>query len=264
VVAVSDGRKLTVEEIQKIIDGLPVQLRQNFYRDPKQFLNQWFLLQKLSALAEKAGLANESPYKEGLAVQRMQLMAQAQIEESTKHLNLTVDDQKKYYEARKDNYSQAQLKIIYVSFATDPKATGLGGKKLPSETEAKAKAEDLVKQLRGGADFIKMVKEHSEDTVSVGKDGDFGPVGRNDQLPEPVKAAIFALKKGEISDPVKQPNGFYIFRMEGMIAKPFEEVQGAITAELRNVKLKEWLESTQKAVEVKVENPGYFANPPGK
>jgi hypothetical protein len=258
VVAVSDGKKITAAEVTNLIEGLPPQIKQNYSRDPRGFLNQWFLLKRLVEQAEKAGLPEKSPYKEGLAVQRMQSLAQAQIEETSRTIQASVEDQKKYYESKKDNYTQAEVKIIYIAFANDPGATGVGGKKLPTEAEAKAKADGFVKELRAGADFIKYVKEHSEDPVSVGKNGDFGPVSRGDQLPEPVKSAIFALKPAQISDPVKQPNGFYIFRLEKMVAKPFEEVQATLQNEVRQQKLREWIESNQKAIEIKVENQAFF------
>ena len=46
-----------------------------------------------------------------------------------------------------------------------------------------------------------------------------------DNLPDAIRTAIFALKAGEVSAPVKQPNGFYLFRAEEVSAQPLAEVQ---------------------------------------
>lgn len=71
VVATSEGQKLTAGDINKILDGIPVQMRQNYQRDPKSFLSQWFLLKRLVAMAEAAKLQDQTPYREGIAVARM-------------------------------------------------------------------------------------------------------------------------------------------------------------------------------------------------
>lgn len=258
VVATAAGRKVTAGDVTQIVNSLPPQMRQNYYKDPKGFLAQWYLLERLVKMAEEAKLDQQSPYKEGIRLARMQVLWQAQIEEASKQIVVTAEDQKKEYEAKKDGYSQAKLKIIYVAFAAEAVKTA-GGKKTLSEAEAQAKAADLVKQIRGGADFVKLVKEHSEDPVSAAKDGDFGPVKKTDNLPEAIKTAIFQLKPGEVSEPLRQPNGFYIFRLEGLAPQPFEEVKDNIFAELKNTKLRQWMEGNQKAVDLKVENQAFFS-----
>jgi parvulin-like peptidyl-prolyl isomerase len=57
-----------------------------------------------------------------------------------------------------------------------------------------------------------------------------------------------------VSDPVRQPNGFYIFRAEAISPKPFPEVQAQIYTELKNAKLKEWMDSNTKSLNIKFED----------
>jgi hypothetical protein len=58
---------------------------------------------------------------------------------------------------------------------------------------------------------------------------------------------------------MRQPNGFYIFRAESLTQKPFSEVAGDIATELRNVRLRQWLESTTKSIDIKYDDEQFFS-----
>ena len=118
-----------------------------------------------------------------------------------------------------------------------------------------------MKEIKGGADFVKLVKENSEDATSKAKDGDFGTFSRSDNVPDSIRSVVFALKAGEVSEPVRQPNGFYIFRAESITQKPFSEVAGQIVTELKNAHLREWLESTTKSLDIKYDDEQFFSGP---
>lgn len=258
VVGTSDGQNVTVGDISKIVATIPPQMRANYSKDPKGFLSQWFMLKRLVAEAEKQKLADRTPYKENIEVARMQIMWNAMIEETSKTTLVSVDEEKKYYEQKKDDFTQAKLKLIYVPFVTAQAQAAPGSAKTMTEQQALAKSEDLVKKAREGGNFVEMVKQHSEDPISKEKGGDFGPVKRGDQLPDSIKQAVFKLKPGEISDPVRQPNGYYIFRLEELTPQAFEEVRTPIQTEVKNAKMKQWMETYSKATEMKVARQDFF------
>jgi peptidyl-prolyl cis-trans isomerase C len=265
VVAEVNGQKLTAGDIETAVSGAPPEIKRNFDTNRKEFLQQYALMLRLVEMAEKAKLDERSPYKQQLEWTHNQVLMQAQITEYGNHINVLPEEMKRFYEANREHYQQAKLKVIYIPFAsTPPPQTDPKAKKVMTEAEAKAKAESLLEQIRQGADFVKLVKEHSEDPTSVAKNGDFGAIHRSDNIPEVIKQTVFALKPGEVSAPVRQANGYYLFRVEETGTRPYEEVKGELEQQVRQQRFREWFESVRKSVDVKYENETYFSAPPAK
>jgi peptidyl-prolyl cis-trans isomerase C len=260
VIATVDGQKVFASDLQTVLRVLQGPQQQSALKDLRGFLEQYGLMLRLSTMAEKAGLDQKSPTKEQMAYNRMLALAQAQLQETQNQVSVKPDEVQKYYETNKDNFTQARLKVIYISFSPDPAAQPAPpAKKVQSEAEAKAKAEKLSAQLQAGADFVKLAKENSEDSASASKDGDFGTFRRSDQLPEEVKAVIFALKQGQVSKPVRQPNGYYIFRVEEIGVEPLDKVKDQITSTLKNSRVNDLVTTTRKTLDIKILNEAVFA-----
>jgi peptidyl-prolyl cis-trans isomerase C len=265
VVAEVDGKKFTAAEVNKLMEGFPPQMQLAIKSDPKRALGYILMTRHLANEAEKAKLEQQSPLKETLEYQRMNALAQAEINQVRNfQFNPSPEEVEKYYKANPGKYQEAKIKVIYVAFSanavtsSDPKA-----KKPLSEAEAKAKIEDLRKRVTSGADFGQMAKENSDDKESASKDGDFPPLKRTSPYPEDIKSAVFALKPGEISAPLRQANGFYLIRLEQLKLQSFQEIQPEAYEEMKSKDFNEWMQALQKRFDVKVENPAYFtAKPP--
>ncbi len=252
-----NGKKFTAAEVDKLIAGLPPQIQQNARMQP-QMLSQLFVYKRLAEDAEKAGLDKQEPWKEALEFQRMQTLANAQLTTHGNTIQVTTEEQQEYYKKNPDKYQQAKVRVIYVSFNPAPDKAGADAKKLPTESEAKTKAEDLRKQIATGADFGKLARDYSDDKSSGAKDGDFGIIKHNSPYPDDIKKTVFALKAGEVSQPVRQPNGFYLIRVDEMNMQPFDEVSMQIFQEVKQQRFNEWVSAIQNQYKVKVENPAYF------
>ena len=96
----------------------------------------------------KNGLDAQSPWKELLAFQRMMTLVQAEWNDAYLRVEVTPEQQQKFYESNKEKYRETQAKLIYIPFTDEA-----------SEAEAKAKAQKVAQQARGGVDFVKLVKE---------------------------------------------------------------------------------------------------------
>jgi len=106
------------------------------------------------------------------------------------------------------------------------------------EAAAKAKAEDLAKQLDSGADFADLAKANSDDTLSAEQGGklDWFEPGVMDPA---FDAALFALNKGQHSAVVKTDFGFHIIKLldvQSGATVPFADVKAKIVAQLQDKK----------------------------
>ena len=136
-------------------------------------------------------------------------------------ISISESELKKYYEDRKDNYrKEERVQVSHILWkATDKEPDKLA--------EAKKKAEDLLKKLKGGADFAQLAKDNSQDTTTAVGGGDLGWIVRKQTVPEFEKAA-FSLAPGTLSDPVQTVFGIHILKVvahEQARLQPLEEVK---------------------------------------
>lgn len=77
--------------------------------------------------------------------------------------------------------------------------------------KARGRAAELLTRLRAGADFAEVAREESDDEFSAARGGALGVFERSafDTL---IKAAVFELEVGQVSEPVQSPRGFHILK----------------------------------------------------
>ncbi len=94
----------------------------------------------------------------------------------------------------------------------------VGWEKKPSAADEEAiriEAEAVAAELREGADFSGTAQERSDDRPTASKGGDLGWLGQG-EMGEPFKKlekVAFALKTGQISDPIRTPSGWHIIKL---------------------------------------------------
>lgn len=104
--------------------------------------------------------------------------------------------------------------------------------------EALTKIDDIAKQARAGADFATLAKKYSADSATAAHGGDLGEVHRG-VLPKEVEEAVYALKPGEISKPVRSAYGYHLVKLTAyapQIRKSFVEVRKELVELLRRHK----------------------------
>lgn len=266
VVATVNGRKLTAEDVEKMVAGTPTQVQQAFKRDPKQFLREYAWYTHLQDIAEKQGIDKQSPYKEVLEFQRMLTLVNATLTEQNYAIIVPEEQRRKYYDDHKDRFREVKAKLIYVPFSSAQIEAAASSEKKPlSEAEAKIRAEAITKEARSsGADFVQLVKQYSEDAASKGQDGDLGIPVRitSTQVPAAMRETILKLHPGEISDPVRHENGYYIFRAESAGVLSYDAVKDEIFKELKDLGFKEWQAKSKTEATIQFENEAFFNNVP--
>jgi len=153
-------------------------------------------------------------------------------------VQVTPDDLRAYYEQQRDQYrvpEQVKVSHIWIKMPL-PGADGKIDDK--AVAEAQHRADDLLKQLKGGAKFEDVAKKYSEDPGSSNVGGSLGWIGKGQMTAEFEKAA-FSLPKGQISDVVKTLDGFHIIRVDDKQeahVKPLDEVKALIEPILKHQK----------------------------
>lgn len=95
---------------------------------------------------------------------------------------------------------------------------------------ALAKAEGIQKELKAGKDFATLAKADSDDLGSKAQGGDLGWLEKGVTDPA-FEAALFAMKKGEVSDPVKSDDGYHIIFLRDVrpeSVRSFDEVKSEL------------------------------------
>ncbi|MBE7094268.1 peptidylprolyl isomerase PrsA [Bacillus cereus] len=93
-------------------------------------------------------------------------------------------------------------------------------------------AKEIKKKLDAGASFEELAKQESQDLLSKEKGGDLGYFSSGRMAPE-FETAAYKLKVGQISNPVKSPNGYHIIKLtDKKDLKPYDEVKDSIRKNL--------------------------------
>jgi peptidyl-prolyl cis-trans isomerase C len=265
VLATVDGHKVTYGEVDSYFKGLGEDAKKNAFNNPQQMINQYALSLRLLDYAKAEKLEEKSPYKEAIESSRKVVLIQAALNEGSIKVLVTPDEQKKFYESNKDRYTEAKVQIIYLGFVADPKAAAQtnSDKKYRTQDEAKAKLEEIRTQIKTRDDFVRLVKEFSEDETSKNNNGDFGTIRKSDNVPPEIKQVVFSLKAGELSGPVEQKNGFYLFRVDELKQEDYAAVKDSIYADLQNQKARAWVEELRNRP-VEIVDKEFFAQKPAK
>lgn len=103
------------------------------------------------------------------------------------------------------------------------------------EAAAREKAGALLDQLREGADFAEVAREHSQDPGSAAAGGDLGWVERGIMVPA-FEEAAFALEPGVVSEPVRSEFGYHLIKVtevRGGSGADFDAVRDRVDAAYR-------------------------------
>ncbi len=134
---------------------------------------------------------------------------------------------KEYYEKNIFKFKEperVQVRLIYIkNDPRDPKG----------RDKAEAKAKEVYKKIKEGADFADMAAKYSNDMSRI-KGGDMGYIHKG-MLDPDVDEVVYKLKSGELSEIIENTKGFYIALVERKDPKrllPFKDVKDKLKKEL--------------------------------
>ena len=246
-------------EFENALKTLPAEYQQ-YAQGPgkKQFAEDYLRMKMLASEGLKNGLDKDPDVLQQLSLMRENLVANAQLQKIEKGISLTDADLKAKYDANKPQYEQVKAQHILIAFKGSPAAQQ--GKPELTEEQAKAKAEDLRKQLvAGSAKFEDLAKKESDDTGSGSNGGELGEFGRGQMVPEFEKAA-FDAKPGELTPVVRTQFGYHIIKVEEHSYTPFEQVKATIEKSERQARVQAALDAMKTSAKPTF-NDSYFGTP---
>jgi parvulin-like peptidyl-prolyl isomerase len=182
---------------------------------------------------------------------RAQLVSEKIFAQVTRDTKVTDDAVEKYYNENKEQYSQPESRDVRHILV-----------------KTKAKADALAAQLENGGDFAALAKQHSTDTGSKQNGGKL-TISRG-QTVAPFDKTAFALKKGDVSPPVKTEFGFHVIEaltdVKPAKTTPLKDVKESIRQQLlqtkKNEAMTKWVDDLKKDYEDKVSYAAGFTPPP--
>lgn len=212
----------------------------------------------------KGRFKTEEEFRKGLAQQDLsekelrELIRRNQVIENhieqTIASKVTISEQevRAFYDNNPETFSMPeQVRASHILIMVDQQATEA------DKQQARAKADDLLKQIKAGADFAKLAQEQSG-CPSSKQGGDLGFFGKG-QMVKPFEDAAWAMKPGEVSNVVETQFGYHIIKLTEKRAKdkmPFDALKGRIAESLKQRKIGEQVTALMEAAKksAKIEN----------
>lgn len=156
----------------------------------------------------------------------------------TRGVEVSEDEVKAYYDDHKSDYTEGEVRRAR-HILISPFTTAAGGKEvlLPTEADwetARAEADRVRGEILNGADFETAAGKYSDDETTAEDGGRLGEVTRGQLVPE-FEKAVFTLKKGDVSEPVRTQYGYHIIQVTDITPGKqlaYDEVKGGIRASL--------------------------------
>jgi peptidyl-prolyl cis-trans isomerase D len=151
-------------------------------------------------------------------------------------------DLEAFYKQNIAQYSTPeQIRASHILLKTDGK----------EEAAVKAQADAILKRIRSGEDFAALAKQYSEDESNSANGGDLDYFGRGTMVPE-FEQAAFAMKPGEVSEPIKTSFGFHIVKLvdhRPATTRPLAEVRAELEDQLKWQRAQQEAERIAKGLE---------------
>jgi parvulin-like peptidyl-prolyl isomerase len=183
-------------------------------------------------------------YKTRAMFQDDNILAAMLVEQLGKDIQVSEADLRQYYADHKSEYEQVHARHILIRVQGSQVPVRPGQKDL-TDAEALAKAQEIRKKIQDGADFGELAKLESDDIGSGSNGGDM-PAFRRGQMVPSFEQAAFAMKPGDLSEPVKSQFGYHIILVVSHESKSFEDMKTELEGRVKP-------EQTQKAIDKAIE-----------
>jgi peptidyl-prolyl cis-trans isomerase C len=235
VVATVDGEKIHFADLMEQARDLPQQYQQQLPAVLPQLIDRLVDLELAAQAATEAGLGDDEEVQKRLQELKKEVMRDVYLENQVTDY---ITDER--LQAQYDNYLEKEgtKKEVHARHIL---------------VETKEKAQELIGELEGGADFVEVAEEHSTGP-SAQNGGDLGFFAKGQMVPE-FENAAFKLEPGEYTkEPVKTDFGWHIIKVterRDKEPKSFEEMKPGLYRQLQREALETALADLRKDADIK-------------
>ncbi|HTZ89663.1 MAG TPA: peptidyl-prolyl cis-trans isomerase [Alloacidobacterium sp.] len=174
-------------------------------------------------------------------------------------VSVTPEQIQQYYKQHEDEYRIPETVTVRHILIKTPPPDANGKVDQKAVDAARAKAEDIEKQLKAGANFADLAKKYSEDPGSAQNGGLLPPITRGRTVPE-FENAAFNTPVGQTTGVVRTSYGFHIIHVEAKQQarlKPLDEVKDQIEPILKQQKAAAQAQNMASTVETLARTAGF-------
>ncbi len=190
----------------------------------------------------QSGMTYEE-FEKGL--EKRYIIARVQQQEIMTKIQLTEEEAREYYRTHPKEFEKPatiSIRELFISVPTSVQG-GQTVTNVAAEDEVMKKAADIRARAAKGEDFAKLVTEFSE-SPSKANGGLIGPINISELAPQ-VHEMLDKMKVGEVSAPVRTPNGYQLIKLETRTA-PEPEAFDTVREDIANRIGQSRLDSEQK------------------
>jgi len=200
-------------------------------------------------IRKEQGLTDDAKFAQALAsegmtmddlrkqLERQMLIEQVQRQEVGSKLSITEEEARQYYASHPEEFTDAASITLREILIEVPAAQGGAGVNVAADDEAQKKIADVRARALRAEDFAKLAEEVSA-SASKATGGLIGPFSHDDMSPA-LQAMVDKMKPGEITQAIRTPRGYQIFKLESVKAaalQPFDSVRDLIAEKVAGVR----------------------------
>jgi len=218
ILAKVNGREITQSDVQMLYQNLGPNAQQYAGEEGfKKLVEQLVLEEMLQTEAAALNLQDSEEYKTQLENLKKSLLAQYFVSTIMNSVEIEEEEMKKFFDENKANFQKPDsVKASHIL------------------VDAEDKAKEILAEINGGMKFEEAAMKYSS-CPSKSAGGSLGEFGKGQMVKE-FEDAVYSMKIGEVSEPVKTQFGFHIIRLDELNEArelSFDEAKATIESQLK-------------------------------
>jgi parvulin-like peptidyl-prolyl isomerase len=249
-------KQVTAADLDNMVSGFnPQAQRVMAVQGRRAFAEQYSMMLLLSQQAVRDHLDSSPAFQRQMEFDRMQWLARTELESIRRQVQVTPEEVSEYFKAHQAEFDEVKLRQTVIRRRPEGAKEGTPG--LAPE-EARKTVEAFRSALAAGKD-TKQLAQDLKVANAVRLDTEPRPFRRG-QLPAAWEKVAFALKDGEVSEPLDSGQAIVLLQSAGQRHAELKDVSPQIENQLRQQKVQAAIDDLKKKNPIWMDQE-YFAPP---